>query len=113
MQCWAKQAHSKLFMSQVETVIYSQATVNLLPWAYALSPTLRFAGGWKRDCTFSWFAPRAVLGRMETISFCVMQKELVHLRVSVIHLTHNPISVSSQSLSDVSTKFLSFNFPYL
>lgn len=33
MQCWAKQAHSKRFMSLVETVIYSQAMANLLPQA--------------------------------------------------------------------------------
>lgn len=31
MQFWAKQAHGKLFMSQVETLIYSQAIANLLP----------------------------------------------------------------------------------
>lgn len=33
MQCWAKQAHSKRFMGQMETVIYSQAMANLLPQA--------------------------------------------------------------------------------
>lgn len=44
--------------------------------------------------------------------FCVMQKELAHLRVSVLHLTHNPISVSSQSLSDISTKFF-FLFDFI
>lgn len=30
-KCWAKQAHSKLFIGQVETVIYNQAMANLLP----------------------------------------------------------------------------------
>lgn len=45
--------------------------------------------------------------------FSVMQKELAHLRVSALHLTHNPISVSSQSLSDISTKFFFSTFPYL
>lgn len=61
----------------------------------------------KWHCTFSWLAPRAP-GQMETQRFncfCVMEKELAHLWVSVLHMTHNPISVSSQSLSDISTQF--------
>lgn len=44
--------------------------------------------------------------------FHVMQKELALLRVSVLGLTHNPISVSSQSLSAISTKLSYFNFLY-
>ena len=37
--------------------------------------------------------------------FRVMQKELAHLQLSVLHLTQNSNSASSQSLSGVSTEF--------
>lgn len=59
-----------------------------------------------------WFAPQA--GQMETQRFScfrVTHRELAHLRVSVLNLTHNPISVSSQSLSDISTKLFLKTFP--
>lgn len=45
--------------------------------------------------------------------FCVTQKELADLQVSVLRFAHYPISESSRSLAHISTMFFFFNFPYL